>query len=204
MRRELSKSYDGKSKSIWYLAEKGPRELKLDKGEYAVNKLQRFILSHIWNTSKKSAAPYGGSGVAHLISMPSLPLLITSRSATGAETNILKENESSHKPEDKRVSKIKFLLAGRKRKRLLARRLGISMPRIRQLDSQLTSHCTITTMSQATYHGWLRISGEDNAGDQNGKESCTILILFSGILYVAVKAVRLADCGKPNPLPKHS
>ncbi|KAL0324020.1 UNVERIFIED_CONTAM: hypothetical protein Scaly_2369100 [Sesamum calycinum] len=89
-RGELPKPYGGKSKSFCYLAEKGPREL--NKGEYAVNKLQRYI-PHIWNTSKKSEAPYGGSGVAHLTSMPSLPLLITGR--------------SSHKPEDKRVSKIK-------------------------------------------------------------------------------------------------
>ncbi|KAK4435684.1 hypothetical protein Salat_0731900 [Sesamum alatum] len=156
------------------------RKLKeLDEGEHAVNKMRRFILSHIWNTSKKSAAPYGGRGVAHLTSMPSLPLLMMRRSATGAGTNISKEKESSHKPRNQRVSKIKFLLAGRKRRRLLARRLGISIPRICQLEGQRTSHCTITTMSQEAYGGRLKGSGEDSAGDQNEKESCTIFILFS-------------------------
>lgn len=90
---------------IWL--KKGLKELKeLDKGKHAVSKTYRLILSHEWSTSKKSTL-YGDISIAHLTSMPTLSLLMMSRSATGAETSIVKENQSSHKPEDKRVSKNK-------------------------------------------------------------------------------------------------
>ncbi|KAI3468418.1 hypothetical protein Pfo_025081 [Paulownia fortunei] len=213
-RRGLPNLYDGTLESFGNLAER-LRELKeLEIGEHAVNKKWRLVLSYIWSTSRKPSL-YCGSSIAHSTSMPTLPVMKMKRLTMGAEISMEKENESSHKQEDRRISKIKCLLAGRRGRRLFAWRLRSLILRVCQLEGRVMETMTLLIKKarpasyfqekkenhhiqsldhhhnvSGAFGGGMKGSGNDTTSRKKGKGIAGSLILCHQVMERVIKMIK--------------